>query len=50
LEIKQHEREWLQHAARIGTDRILKTGPEIQDKGKEKHRMTEEKMEEPAAP
>jgi hypothetical protein len=50
LEIKQYQREWLQHVERMDTDRIHQTGIEISAKREEKHRTPKEKMEGPAAP
>jgi hypothetical protein len=29
LEIKQYQREWLQHVERMGTDRLPKTGTAV---------------------
>jgi hypothetical protein len=34
LEIKQYQREWLQHAERMGTDRIPKQALKYRPKGK----------------
>jgi hypothetical protein len=34
LEIKQYQREWLQHVERMGTDRIPKQAPKYRPKGK----------------
>jgi hypothetical protein len=49
LEIKQYQREWLQHVERMDTDRIPKQALKYWPKREEKHRTPKEKMEGPAS-
>jgi hypothetical protein len=49
LEIKQYQREWLQHVERMDTDRIPKQALKYRPKWKRSNRTPKEKMEGPAS-